>query len=249
MKSTLYATREYLHRHGSRIVAFAMSVAIVTLVSFAFTTVASAQTFTSITGSADIGSRGSTVTNIQTFLASNPAFYPEGLITGYYGSLTAAAVRRFQVFYGIVSSGTPGTTGFGRVGPVTLARMNSLIASGGMTGGGTTGTDMAGPRLFNVNHTHTSNSATFSFNTDENTMARVVYGTNPLMFNEGSENSSGFGPVGGSSASSSLGMGTSHSVIVSNLNANTNYYFTIIATDAAGNVSVWGPNNAIRTNQ
>lgn len=247
MKSTLYATREYFHAYGSRIVAFAMSVAVVTLLSFAFTTVASAQTaFVPIASSADLGSRGTNVTNIQTFLASNPAFYPEGLITGYYGPLTAAAVRRFQVFYGIVSSGTPSTTGFGRVGPATMARMNALIATGGS--GSQTGS-LRAPSIFNLNHTHTANSATFTFNTDEPTMARVVYGTNPLMFNEGDINSNGFGAIGGSSVNSSLGMGTSHSIVVSNLTANTNYYFTVVATDADGNVSVWGPNNAIRTNQ
>jgi peptidoglycan hydrolase-like protein with peptidoglycan-binding domain len=250
MKSTIYATREYFHKYGSRLVAFAMSVVIVTILSLAFTTIASAQTFASVSSSADIGSRGANVTNIQTFLASNPSIYPEGLITGYYGQLTAAAVRRFQVQYGIVSSGTAATTGFGRVGPMTLAKMNALIAAGGMTSGGGSSTgDTSGPSLFNVNYVTNSNSVTFNLNTNEPAMVRVVYGTSPLMFNEGDINSNGFGPIGGSAVNSSSGLSTSHSVIVSNLNNNTAYYFTIIATDAAGNVSVWGPNNAIRTNQ
>lgn len=242
MKSTLHATRDYLHKHMGRIVAFAMSAVIVTFASFAFASVASAQTsFAPITASADIGTRGANVTNIQTYLAST-SFYPEGLVTGYYGSLTAAAVRRFQAFYGIVSSGTPGTTGYGRVGPSTMAKMNALIA------GGTTSGDISGPRLFNLNTAKTSNSVTFTLNTDENAMVRVVYNTNPLMFNEGDINSNGFGPIGGFAVNSSSGLSTSHTVVVPSLNANTNYYFTVIATDAAGNVSVWGPNNAIRTN-
>lgn len=249
MKSTLYATREYLYRHGGRIVAFAMSVAIVTLLSLAFTTIASAQTFTPVTSSADVGSRGANVTAIQTFLASKPEFYPEGLITGYYGSLTAAAVRRFQVFYGIVSSGTPGTTGFGRVGPQTMAKMNQLIAGGSGGSGSQTGDPLRAPMIFNLNRSQTSNSVTFTFNTDESSTARVVYNSVPLMFNEGDINSIGFSAVGGLAVNSSSGMSTSHSVTISSLNANTTYYFTVIATDSSGNVSVWGPNNAIRTNQ
>lgn len=248
MKSILYATREYFHKYGNRIATFAMSAAVVTVISFAFTNVASAQTFSSITGSADIGSRGAHVTNIQTFLAANPAFYPEGLVTGYFGPLTAAAVRRFQVFYGIVSSGTPSTTGFGRVGPVTMAKMNSLIATGG-TGGGSQTNNLRAPSIFNLNRTIASNSMVFSFNTDESAMARVVYNTSPLMFNEGDINSNGFGPVGGFAVNSSSGLSTSHMITVPNLTSNTTYYFTIIVTDSSGNVSVWGPNNAIRTNQ
>lgn len=244
MKSIVYATRENLHRYSGRIVTFVASAALVTLVSLAFTSVASAQT-TPLTGTADFGSRGSNVTYLQQFLAANPSFYPEGLVTGYFGSLTRAAVQRFQAFYGIVSSGTAATTGYGRVGPMTLAKINSLI----LGGGGTTSGDISGPRLFNVATSRSSNSTSFSFNTDENTMARVVYGTSPLMFNEGDERSNGFGAIGGSSVNSGSGMSTSHSVVVPNLNANTTYYYTVIATDAAGNVSVWGPNNAIRTNQ
>lgn len=243
MKSTLYATHEYLHRHGGRIVAFAMSVAIVTLVSLAFTTVASAQTVP-LTGQMDFGARGTNVTSLQSFLAGNSSFYPEGLVTGYFGSLTRAAVQRFQAFYGIVSSGTAASTGYGRVGPTTLAKINSLMA-----GGGTTSGDTSSPALFNVGRTQTSNSVTFTLNTNENTLVRVAYGTSPLMFNEGDISSNGFGPIGGLSVNSPTGMSTSHSVTVPNLSANTNYYFTVIATDTSGNASVWGPNNAIRTNQ
>lgn len=242
MKSIVYATRENLNKYLGRIVTFVTSVAIVTLVSLAFTAVASAQT-TPLTGTMDFGARGTNVTNLQTFLASNPSFYPEGLVTGYFGALTRAAVQRFQAFYGIVSSGTAASTGYGRVGPMTLARINSLIAGGG----GSTGADISGPMLFNVTNARSSNSITFTLNTNENTTTRVVYGTSPLMFNEGDERSVGFGPIGGSSVSSISGMGTSHTVTVPNLSANTNYYFTVIATDAVGNVSVWGPNNVIRT--
>ncbi len=67
------------------------------------------------------GSSGAAVTQLQQFLARDPSVYPEGLVTGYFGSLTQAAVQRFQAKNGIVSSGSPSTTGYGQVGPKTAA--------------------------------------------------------------------------------------------------------------------------------
>ncbi|HEY4522589.1 MAG TPA: peptidoglycan-binding domain-containing protein [Candidatus Paceibacterota bacterium] len=81
-----------------------------------------------------VGSSGSDVTRLQQFLARDPAIYPEAVVSGYYGALTEAAVKRWQVKYNIVSSGTAATTGFGVVGPRTAAAI-ALQCSGG--GGGT----------------------------------------------------------------------------------------------------------------
>jgi peptidoglycan hydrolase-like protein with peptidoglycan-binding domain len=69
------------------------------------------------------GSSGSGVSMLQEFLAADPSVYPQALVTGYYGSLTISAVQAFQVKNNIVSSGDPSTTGYGRVGPHTLAVM------------------------------------------------------------------------------------------------------------------------------
>jgi len=44
--------------------------------------------------------------------------------TGYFGSVTQIALEKFQTKYGIASSGTPTTTGYGRVGPKTIAKLN-----------------------------------------------------------------------------------------------------------------------------
>jgi peptidoglycan hydrolase-like protein with peptidoglycan-binding domain len=74
-------------------------------------------------------SRGMTHTQVrllQEYLKKNSALYPEGTISGYFGGLTEAAVKRFQAKYGIVSSGTVATTGYGRVGPATRAKLNAL---------------------------------------------------------------------------------------------------------------------------
>lgn len=49
--------------------------------------------------------------------------------TGYFGALTLAAVQKLQLKHGIVTSGTPETTGFGRVGPKTRAYLNATYGS------------------------------------------------------------------------------------------------------------------------
>ena len=113
---------------------------------------------------------------------------------------------------------------------------------------GWTTADISGPAFYNVNRTQSTNSATISFNTSESATTRVVYNTSPLMFNEGDINSSGFGPIGGSTVNGTAGLSTSHSITVSGLQSNTTYYYTVIATDASGNISIVGPNNTLHTN-
>lgn len=65
---------------------------------------------------------GGDITRLQVFLRSTGDYtYPE--ITGYFGVETERAVQRWQARNGIVSSGTPETTGYGAVGPKTQAAM------------------------------------------------------------------------------------------------------------------------------
>lgn len=61
-------------------------------------------------GSTDAATNGE-VSKLQQFLLKDSAIYPEGLVTGYFGSLTEAAVKRWQTKSGIQSVGS--------VGPVT----------------------------------------------------------------------------------------------------------------------------------
>jgi uncharacterized repeat protein (TIGR02543 family) len=70
------------------------------------------------------GSQGSDVTWLQQWLSQN-GYYPQGLVTGYYGSLTQAAVQNYQAKNGVVSSGDPDSTGYGNVGPKTEADINA----------------------------------------------------------------------------------------------------------------------------
>lgn len=76
------------------------------------------------------GSSGSQVTALQTALKTDVSVYPEGIVSGFFGALTEKAVQRFQAKYGIVSSGTPATTGYGRVGPKTRAKLNEVFGGG-----------------------------------------------------------------------------------------------------------------------
>jgi len=75
------------------------------------------------------GSRGEDVTRLQQFLIRQNLL-STGNATGYFGPLTQSAVQKFQATRGIVSSGTPSTTGWGAVGPRTR---DALAGSTGPT--------------------------------------------------------------------------------------------------------------------
>lgn len=69
----------------------------------------------------DPGERSDDVRTLQTLLASDSTIYPEGIISGYYGPKTTAAVKKFQAKYGLPQ--------VGRVGPATMAKMNEVLGS------------------------------------------------------------------------------------------------------------------------
>lgn len=66
------------------------------------------------------GSRGTTVTQLQKTLAAKGFF--SGPATGYYGSLTEAAVRRFQQTRGLLADGV--------AGPSTIAALKGTSSDG-----------------------------------------------------------------------------------------------------------------------
>lgn len=76
------------------------------------------------------GTTGVDVTRLQHFLALDPAIYPEAQVTGYYGALTEAAVKRFQCKNKLVCDGTPDSTGYGVTGPRTAALMALQCSAG-----------------------------------------------------------------------------------------------------------------------
>ena len=65
------------------------------------------------------GASGDDVKELQAFLKRFPDIYPEGLVTGYFGSLTETALKRWQERQGLEAAGV--------VGPKTRAKLNELV--------------------------------------------------------------------------------------------------------------------------
>lgn len=186
--------------------------------------------FSPLNSQMGFGARSNDVTALQTFLASNPTIYPSGMITGYYGSLTQAAVAQFQAHYGIDQ--------VGRVGPTTLARMNMVINSG-------TGLDVTAPVIMNSGTQNILGGVMINSTTDTNAQTRIFYSTTPLQMTEATTGFTSPTISGSSTVASSIGV--SQSITLSSLLPNTTYYYVIVANDAAGNVSVTNQ-NTFRTN-
>ena len=74
----------------------------------------------SLTRPLSLGSRGEDVQKLQKFLIA-AKLLATGNATRYFGPLSEAAVRQFQIIHNVVSSGDAKTTGFGLVGPKTRA--------------------------------------------------------------------------------------------------------------------------------
>ena len=65
------------------------------------------------------GMSGEDITTLQEILATDSDVYPEGLITGFFGSLTEKAIKKFQKKHGLEQAG--------EVGPQTRARLHALL--------------------------------------------------------------------------------------------------------------------------
>ena len=86
------------------------------------------QTLIRVQGPFAFGMRNDEVKKLQEMLSKDPTIY-QGEITGYYGTLTVEAVKKFQKKYGIITAGTSDTTGYGLAGPTTRAKINEVFGA------------------------------------------------------------------------------------------------------------------------
>lgn len=190
--------------------------------------------------SLDVGMRGTDVTELQTYLSNRIDLYPERLVTGYYGSLTAAAIQKFQCAQSIVCEGTAASTGYGRVGPLTLAKLTEAMGTGG-------GSDVYAPSMSSVGVSVGSTVATISWTTNESARGKVYYATSPLT---SFETSAPFQePVVNGTLAQNTSLQTSQSIQISNLTPNTTYYYLVSAIDARGNVTLGNLTSTFKTTQ
>lgn len=192
-------------------------VAIASLLMFGLAMTASAAT---LTRELQFGMSGSDVSSLQAYLALDATIYPQGLVTGYYGSLTKSAVSNFQARHGIAT--------VGRVGPITMALLNQLMNG-----------DNSSPSFSGINVSPTNTSATISWNTNENSSAVIYYGTSQLTLTEGSPTSGV--TVSGSSLLAHTDLRANHTAVLTSLQPNTTYHYVIYVRDGAGNESITWP--------
>ena len=171
------------------------------------------------------GSRGSEVTALQSYLAQDSTLYPQGLVTGYFGSLTKAAVIRFQLRNNLEADGI--------VGPNTRFALNNGGSNNGQA-----------PTISSVFVSPSRNSATVNWNTNTPAQGKVYYSTVPLTTYE-YENSV---DVSGTVVMTDLNPRTSQAVMISGLQAGTTYYYLIYTTGQNGNVSVTWPSTFMTSN-
>lgn len=227
----------------TKIKAIAITSVLVLAFSFLLSGFAKADTYVLLTAQLDYGQTSNNVTNLQEFLSSNPTIYPQGLVTGYFGSLTKSAVMNFQNAYGISQ--------VGRVGPQTLAKINSLISSGvGLTGigGGSYGNSTIAPRIYSIAVNPSSNSATITWTTDEPTKAQVYYSATPFQIAEATTNFAEPTITGGSETTRTAILQQFQNVSLLNLQPHTMYYYMLEATDGDGNLSYTLPTTFTTSN-
>lgn len=194
-----------------------------------------------ITSTLDIGTQNADVTTLQQAFAADSSIYPEGLVTGYFGSLTAAAVKRFQTQQGIVSSGTAATTGYGRVGPATRAKFNAVY-------GGTTAGDASAPIITSMGIASSTSTGpvSVSWTTNESATGIVFYSTSPLILAEASGPRQAPVITGTNVQNVTTGANTSNTALLNSLTPGSAYYYVIQSIDTAGNVTISWPSVFVR---
>ena len=179
---------------------------------------------TPFVGQMQLGMQNPEVTKLQIFLAAEPAIYPSGLVTGYYGPLTAEAVRQFQVSYGLPV--------VGRVGPLTLAAMNTVVTSGRSL-------DVSAPNILTPTVHVTGTTSVITWSTSEMARGVVYYSTQPIISNETSH--AFMQPYVSGTPIATTGMASNQAITLQGLTPSTTYYYLIEAIDPSGNTNITMP--------
>ncbi len=166
-----------------------------------------------------IGMQSYEVLQLQQFLALDSSVYPEGLVTGYFGPLTQAAVARYQA-----KNHLPAT---GYVGVLTIASLN--YARGQVGIGGPLAGDVWAPVIFpSPNFVLGATKVTIRWKTDEDASSKVYYGRSwPFLLASA--------PVG-----YDYSIGTDQEVTLTGLLPDTDYYVMLESGDLSGNLSLAG---------
>ena len=200
----------------------------VSVLSLGLAPLAHASDFTPFVKTMSIGSRSAEVTKLQMFLAADASIYPAGLVTGYYGPMTAAAVTQFQVSYNLPQVGV--------VGPMTLAAMNKMNANG-LT------LDIQVPIIANVAVQTSGTTASIRWNTSEAARGVVYYDTQPIRSDETSQGFSYPYVSGTLVPADNNNLHSSQNVTLSGLSVGSIYYFLVESIDPSGNLSITMPSS------
>lgn len=207
------------------------------------------------------GMSGSDVTELQEWLAQFPDIYPEGLVTGFFGSLTEDAIKRFQKKHGIEQVGI--------FGPLTRAKFSDIFNAGFLAGvasqngngtgkvdichkpTGTTPTTInvsiaaLGAHLVHGDYIGTCDGGTNPTDTTAPVISALAVSnltttgaTVTWTTNEAASSLVNYGTTtsyGANAANASLV--TSHSIVLSGLLSGTMYHVMVASTDAAGNTA------------
>jgi peptidoglycan hydrolase-like protein with peptidoglycan-binding domain len=195
--------------------------------------VASSASAAAIERQLEVGMSGSDISVMQAFLAKDATVYPQGLVTGYFGFLTKAAVSNFQ--------SNNGLSAVGRVGPQTLPVLNLAIERGGSSGSSSGGASnwtsaMAAPVINSVSLDIKSDSAKIQWRMNEGARGGVYFDDTQLNLTEGSTVSSS-----GEYERTDDAYSTTQEVTLSNLDQDTTYHYMVYVTDEDGNISVTWP--------
>ncbi len=175
----------------------------------------------------ELGSRGTDVSSLQTFLSTDASIYPSGLVTGYFGSMTKSGVVRFQARNGISQ--------VGRVGPQTLAVINAQM--GGVSNNSPF---MQEAPSFTGLSSVSVNGLTGQVTVSTNVATRAVlyYSPSPIVAFENLSTTPITVTVGGEAVRANTNLQTTHTISTQTLLPNTTYYSMIVVTDSNGIVSV-----------